>query len=280
MAARNYQRLSDSYVSALWDFSRDDQAMRRIVFDSEIRGLLVRVGVHRMTFSFHREHSVRGKRSATSKTLGHWPQMSVADARKAALVEAGRIAAGHRTPGKREAEKFSTAFERYVAMLRSRGAKRGKVSRWPHNVELLGKQLLLPEFGAWSLIELSGAPKIIHDWHRDVTKDHGPTHGNHAARVLRAVYRYAARLDRSLPPGLPTSAVEWNPETGSGDRGLAFRDFQAWADAWRRIENPIHRSFHLVNLLILSSNRDLWISHPVNLPDCGVTAYGNRNGRS
>jgi hypothetical protein len=35
--------------------------------------------------------------------------------------------------------------------------------------------------------QLSGAPKIIHDWHRDVTKDHGPTHGNHAARVLRAV---------------------------------------------------------------------------------------------
>jgi integrase len=72
---------------------------------------------------------------------------------------------------------------------------------------------------------------------------------NHAARVVRAAYRRAARLDRNLPPELPTSAVEFNPEKPS-QKALDFKAFPKWLAAWRKIDSPIRRAYHLTALLI------------------------------
>jgi integrase len=71
---------------------------------------------------------------------------------------------------------------------------------------------------------------------------------NHCCRVVRAADRRAARLDRSLPPHNPASAVEYNSETPS-QKGLPFADFPNWHDAWERIESPIRRAYHLTGLL-------------------------------
>jgi integrase len=247
-ATRTYQKLSDGYVSALWEFSRDDPAMQKTVWDSDVRGLRVRVGAHRLTWSFFREHRDHGTRKTTCKVLGHWPQMGTAAARKAALVKAGSIATGRIEPGMRAAVKFEAAFANYLDHLERKAAKAGKPARWRKNVDYLGKQLLLPRWGKWSLAEMSGRPDAVAAWHLDVTKENGPISANHCIRLIRAVYRRAARLDRTLPPGSPTSAVEMNSEAPHG-RGLAFADFPKWADAWRAIENPVHRAYHLCGLL-------------------------------
>jgi integrase len=174
--------------------------------------------------------------------------MNLADARKAAQVIAGRNAAGRIAPGKRSAVKFEAAFKDYLVHLERKAAKAGKPPRWKRNVEKMGNSLLLPEFGKWPLADLSATPAVIADFHRKVSKQNGPVQANHAARILRAVYARTARLDRSLPPHNPASAVEYNDEAPHG-RGLAFKDFPKWKAALDKIENPIRRSYHLVNLL-------------------------------
>jgi len=87
----------------------------------------------------------------------------------------------------------------------------------------------------------------VRDWHLKVTKNSGPVYANRAAQLLRATYRYAARLNRSLPPALPTSAVAFNREV---PRETGIKDFEEWATAWRAIPSPVKRGFHLANLLL------------------------------
>jgi integrase len=62
------------------------------------------------------------------------------------------------------------------------------------------------------------------------------------------MYRRAARLDRALPPALPTSAVEYNREERSQD-ALAFADFPKWRQAWEAVESESRKAFHKLNLL-------------------------------
>jgi integrase len=95
---------------------------------------------------------------------------------------------------------------------------------------------------------MSKGPAAVAAWHRQVTKEAGPVSANHCCRVIRAAYRRAARLDRSLPPHNPASAVEYNSEVPS-QKGLAFTDFPKWHDAWSKIESPVRRSYHLMCLL-------------------------------
>jgi hypothetical protein len=47
------------------------------------------------------------------------------------------------------------------------------------------------KWAKWSLAEMSVSPAAVRDWHIAVTKKSGPAAANHAARVLRAAYRYA-----------------------------------------------------------------------------------------
>jgi hypothetical protein len=55
----------------------------------------------------------------------------------------------------------------------------------------------------------------IADFHAVTTKKNGPVSANHCARLIRACYRRETRLDRTLPPQLPTSAVDFNKEEAS-----------------------------------------------------------------
>ncbi|MGH6670736.1 MAG: hypothetical protein ACRECV_02025 [Xanthobacteraceae bacterium] len=172
--------------------------------------------------------------------------MTVKAARAAALVHAGRIAAGRIAPGKRSAVKFDAAFDDYCSFLEAKAKRKGKPARWAYNVRQLGKSILLPEFGRWPLADLSHSPAIIRDWHKTATKQNGPVHANRAAQVLRATYRYAAKLNRNLPPALPTSGIIWNAEEPA-EKGVG--DFAKWAAAWRAIPMAARRGYTLAMLL-------------------------------
>ena len=241
-AGRIYRELSDGHVSALRDFD-----LLSIVWDRKVRGLRVRVGQHRATWSFFKEHRIHRRRSTTCKTLGHFPEMSTAAARQAALVEAGKIAARRIEPGKRAALRLGPALNEYMKHLRGKATRKGKPARHAANVEKLRRQFLI-EFETWPLADLSHNPAIIRDWHEKITREAGPISANRVAEVLRACYRHAARLDRSLPPALPTSAVAFNPETPS-QAGLGQKQFSAWASIWNAIPGPVHRAYALCQLL-------------------------------
>ena len=209
--ARKYHKLTDGHVEALSEFAEGEI---KVFWDSEVKGLQVRVGKHRVTWSFLKEHRIHGRRGVTFKRLGFFPAMDVKQARQAALIEAGRVASGRITPGRKLATKFEAALDDYIARARERAEVKGKAASWARNIESL-KRTHFAEFLGWPLHELSASPAVVAAWHRRVTKDGGANIANQAARVMRAAYRRAARLDRSLPPHNPTSAVEFNPEKRS-----------------------------------------------------------------
>lgn len=245
------RRLDDSAISAMLDFET-----LGTVWDRDVRGLRVRVGKRGATFQYFAEHAVHGRRSATFRTLGKFPAMSVKSARAAAMVEAGRIAARDIRPGKRAARKFSEALDDYEKFLRQqsaeggRGAKPGSPPKAPRHADNVAKlrRLHLVEFEKWPLSDLSNNPVVIRDWHTRLSADAGPITANRAAEVMRACYRYSRKLDRTLPFDLPTSGIAFNPEVASQD-ALAPKDFPKWAKVWQAITSPTRRAYHLFCLL-------------------------------
>jgi hypothetical protein len=67
-----------------------------------------------------------------------------------------------------------------------------KPPRWHDNVKRLGDKIILSKFGKWTLVEMANNPDVVDDWHKKVTKDHGPVSANHCARVIRATYKRRA----------------------------------------------------------------------------------------
>src|SRR5665213_618054 len=251
MPKRIKRKLDDQHISALLDFDQFG-----IVWDTQVHGLRLRVGPRKATWQFFQEHSIHGNRSATHKTLGFYPSMSTVAARKLALVEAGRIADNHVTPGKKAAVRLGAALDDYEKFLRNQSAKGGKgakkgsppkPARHADNVVKLRK-LHLAEFERWPLADLSDYPKIMKEWHEKVTREAGPVTANRAAEVVRACYRHQRKSNRSLPPDMPTSGIQFNTEAPS-EKALAPKAFPKWRAAWEKIESPIRRSYHLFCLL-------------------------------
>ena len=242
---RRYAKLNDATVEAMVDFH---EGPAQVTFDTQVRGLQVRIGKKRVTWTYLQEHQTRGKRSTTCKRLGHFPAMGVVAARKAALQEAGKVAAGRLVPGRRSAMTLKEALDDYVEHLREQSKRKGKEALWARNATSFIRRHLVPAFGNWSLAELSNAPASVRDFHRDVSRDVGPFAANQCCRIMSAAYKMAARLDRSLPPHNPCSAVRYNPETPS-TAGLAFTDFPKWREAWEHVKSPARRSYYLCGLL-------------------------------
>src|SRR5665213_2974635 len=142
------QLITDPYIGALQDFDK-----RGIIWNSKVAGLRIRVGQHRISWSYFQQHRIHGKRSTTCRSLGHWPVVNADDARKAALVISGRIAAGRREPGLRTSVRFDAALDEYLKFLRAKSARKGKPARHALNVEKLRRQFLSPEFGRWPLAD-------------------------------------------------------------------------------------------------------------------------------
>jgi len=98
------------------------------------------------------------------------------------------------------------------------------------------------------LADIGNHPAAVRDWHLKMTKDVGPVSANRAAETLRALYKHAAKLNRTLPPVIPTSGVAFNIERPK-QVGLRFDEFPQWAKMWQAIKSPKRRAFHLFSLL-------------------------------
>jgi integrase len=241
LATKKTALLTDKLLDAWRDYS-----MFGTCWDTDLRGFRVRLGPKRISFSYFQQHRFRGKRSTTCRALGTWPAVNVAAARKAALRIAGEIAMRGPGPGRRDAMTFEDAFARYLEHCRAQSERRGKAPLWAINVAKLGKHIL-PMWSKWSLIEMSNSPGPVADWHGAVTRDVGAVTANRCIQVVRAAYCRAARLDRSLPAALPTSAVTMNRET---PRQVGIEDWPAWRKQWEAIPSPTRRAFHILNLLL------------------------------
>ena len=201
-----------------------------VMWDSKVPGLFVRIGHHKVTWTFQKEYRTRGKRGTTFRRLGFYPAMGILAARKAALMYAGQIASGKPMPGLRDAVTLDQALVEYDRHLHEQSKRRGKPATWAKVVQSFARLHLSPAFGRWTLAEISAAPALVRDFHVRVSKDAGPGAADHCCRILAALYKHMAKLDRSLPPQSPCSAVRYHgykPSTA----GLAFDQFPEWRRA-------------------------------------------------
>lgn len=236
---KNVSLASDGHVQALLDFN-----MTGYFRDKMVGNLLLRIGKKRdrASWYFSAEHQRRGKRIISHQLLGHWPKMNV----RAARIEAEKLAGSIATSGPASQIKFATALDDYLTThLDPKVARKGNALNWARTVRSLSRKYLLPEWGAWTLADMSASPKEVRDWHLDLSKT-VPASANHCAAVIRACYKHMRKLERGLPADLPTSAVVWNEEN---PRQIAITDWSAWADSWRAIPDKEQRAFQILNLL-------------------------------
>lgn len=236
----------DNFLDGVMAF---DERERVIVYrDPTTDGLQLRLGRRTATWLFYWDDRRRRRRRITAKRLGHYPGMSTSEARDAARVERGKVAAGDLGPGKRESVKVETSLAEYVAHLERRSAAKRKEALWARVVSQHVKKHILPRWGQWSLKDIAVHPGAVADWHHELTEASGPVLANHCCRILRAAYKRSAKRDVSLPQRDPTSAVEFNEETPA-QTAMAFRDFPKWLAGLDQIEigpkAPCRREYHL-----------------------------------
>lgn len=257
-------KLSDYYVDAVWDQNSDKpDAFPILLRDTEAKGFQIRVGRRRLAWQFEHERSDHGKRIYTCKALGFFDpgfhagltvhrepwHVDCDTARKAATVIAGKVLEGTAPAPKRAGVKFAEAFADYVAYLEHKAAENGKPARWAYNVQALGNQIILPKWATWTLGEMAERPGAVAEWHKEAVRKFGATSANHCARIIRAMYKRRAGLDRTLNVAfLPTSGVKL-AKVKSEQKGIIAADFPAWFTAWQEIDNATRRGYHLANLL-------------------------------
>jgi integrase len=250
--------LTDSRIEARRDFAEGRTILLHDHGGTQsVPGLRLRIGPRSATWLFYRDVLDHGRRQITSKTLGGFPEVTTADARKAAHVIAGRLSGGAFEPSRGKARKFADAFIDYLDYLQTKADDAGKPARWRYNVKKLGDALLLPRWGNWPMLDLSKhRGDAVADWYKRVVKDHGVTSANHAMRIIRAIYIREANRDDSLPGDptkLPSAAVtmrreNWQKQKHTDKPGLALRDFPKWLKAWRELL-PVRRAYALTGLL-------------------------------
>jgi integrase len=246
--ARRPVNLSYEYILALSEF-REDVSIRGHYPDSTLKGLFLHVGARSIVWRYRLQRTVKGVRKMIFKTLGEWPGVDTEEARKAALIFAGAVAADKAPPGKRTAATFELTWATYLAYLEAKATSKGKPARWHANAKRLGDNLILPTWAKWTLVDMANSPEAVEDWHAKLTRKHGPVSANHAARLIRATYKRRAARDVTLSlDRLPTSSVQWNKEEAS-QHALAPNAFVGWRALWDQIENPVHRGYHLFCLL-------------------------------
>ena len=135
--------LTEPFVAGMLDFP--SLFVGTTIWDRRVPGLTIHVGRRRMRWEFFKQHRRHGGPLQTvSVTLGYWPEVSLKEARSRAMIQAGKIAAGHVRPGQKSALKVAAAIDQYVSHLRDT-AKAG--SRWPDNVVSVAKVHVLPILG-------------------------------------------------------------------------------------------------------------------------------------
>jgi hypothetical protein len=235
-------------IEALADF-RDDPKVQGHHPDNELKGLFLFVGPRSMVWRYRRQRMKNGVRKMAFKSLGAFPETSVEEARKAATIHAG-LAADKKAPaGKRDAVTFEKAWEPYLERLLRNARDRGKPARHHANAVNLGVNLILPQWGKWTLYAMAQAPEEVEQWHGKISRTHGPVSANRACELIRACYNHRAARDVTLSlDRMPTSSVQWNTEEPS-QHALAPKDFKKWRTAWDDIESPVHRGYFLFCLL-------------------------------
>ena len=183
---------------------KPDPFKRVEVMAGQVEGLLLRVtpnGVKTWLLRYRGPDGTRRK-----LTLGRYPAIPLADARKLALQALGKVASGEDPMEVKEArrkERMETGLDT-VAGIATQYFSATAINKKPKTVEyekwLLTKHIL-PRIGRARLAEIRR--KDVVDFIRAVGEDAGPRTGNYAHAVLRQMLNFA--IERELLESNPAS---------------------------------------------------------------------------
>ncbi|QKS00432.1 integrase arm-type DNA-binding domain-containing protein [Sphingomonas sp. CL5.1] len=239
-------------------------------FDEKLGGFQVVVGRKRKTFMVRSEIRIAGKRIASARvTIGDCSKITVAKARTIAEgylseMRQGRhprpdavkrpCAVSDRVEQQQSSDKTARedaegpslreAWERYKAALIKKGRSAGTIAGYEDHVTRVLK--------IWidrPLKDLAEDPDLVARKHDAITLASGPYAANGAMRTLRAIYNHAwLKNKKVLSRDNPVDAVDWNKERRRNS-GMGVSDLPGWFNELARLENPIRREFHLMEVL-------------------------------
>lgn len=197
-----------------------------------------------MQYERRTSQTVNRERFITHGRLGF---LGVTASEDSDLAVADREGICSSAPGLGQAITLAVALDDYIRLARERAKNKGKRATWAEDLESI-KRIHLHEFLTWTLADLAASPLMVAAWYNRVSERRGQTIADRAARVIKTVYRRAARADPSLPVFDPTSRIQFVAKRGSQNT-LDFADFPLWFAAWQNIESPINKAFQMINLL-------------------------------
>jgi integrase len=218
------------------------------VRDTEEPGFFVVVGARTKTFTVQVDVvDVLGKRATKKRAVGKWPQMGVAEARKAARE--AKVALGREgvRPGGAALTLGDGWAELRATLLRDVEAGRRSM-RTVETYDYGAK--LLADWADTPLSRLSDNSPEVRRRHRDLTAARGPRAADFAMVTLRRVYNYARkrRLDPNLPHFNPVDSVDLNPNVRR-DTAMGASELAGWHKKLRALPNPVRQEFHMFCLL-------------------------------
>jgi integrase len=193
------------------------------------------------------EHKDRLQRKHYVVQTGIFPDITVEQSREQANVIIGRIRRGEE-PRARSPERDVTvggAWTKYKArsdlgprtLAMYEGHYRRNLEKWKDE----------------SLRELALNPAKAHDEHKAITERAGPSEADHAMRLLRSIYKHAAKLDTSLPGDRnPCSAVEWHGDKKRDGAAIPAKQMPTWKQQVEKLrkDSPLRAAFQMLLLRV------------------------------
>jgi len=164
-------------------------------FDSHLTGLAIRVsasGVKTWNFIYRYQSRLRRLK------LGRYPDLTLADARRAATAAKGSLAKGLDPAASRDSERSSDTFGELATAYIERYAKPRKRT-WREDQRLLSKDFL-PRWGSRKLISITTVD-VRHEIQRIQSRARRGIIANHALSLLRTLFDF----------GVQHQYVETNP---------------------------------------------------------------------
>jgi integrase len=241
------KRWTDEWVRSLEH--PDSGEPERVFHDPTLSGHRLVVKKTRKVFEVQADQPrafwTDGKRRTFVVQTGDALDTTIDRSRERAIVVLSRIRKGE-DPRDRSPERETTlggAWEEFK--------KRGD----------LGPRTLAMYEGAWkrclskwkedTLRHLVENPRLSRDEHAAITEAKGPSEADHAMRLLRSIYRHAARLDTTLPGDRhPCSAVEWHGDKTRKDAAIPAKQMPTWKRQVEAVRNesPLRAAFQVLLL--------------------------------
>jgi|GEM_PF-676945 len=218
--------------------------------DDKVTGLLLISQKRVKTWCCQRE--VKDPETGIRKTarikLGHFPEVTVQEARDRAKEELLKMEKG-RNPHTARDPKMTVkrAIEEYIA---------GAVDLQPRTIE--GYRYALDKYLTplhnTSLSDLGEKPAKVRELFLTLTKEKGKATANGVMRALSAAYNGMRELNPDLPLNPVRKGVIRMHKLPKRKTRIAEENFTAWGAALQTILNPVRRALRL--FLLLTGQRD------------------------